>query len=326
MTMHTPRIGRRGSSHHPITSSSLPTSHHYILPKIPISSTIESSLIPEGMVGHFSGGRVGGSPVTLGGSPGVLGDPSGILDSTTSTEGDDEEIIDDDDEEEEEGEEDNSRWDMDLLSNPSSPPPLSPPGPRPREHRVDEEDKELARTVGSPAFLSPELCCPASDEGRDQPVNHMLDVWALGITLYCLCYGQCPWWGRGEWQLFHSITHDPLPIPDTEEDDQLIDLLHRMLNKNVQHRLPLQRIKSHPWTLQDLEDPQAWLRNTDVESCTRVRVNAAEVHGAVETLKDKVKGKLRRLSTSLGWSPLHQSSTSLSSTRSSTPLTQPPKE
>ncbi|KAI9226900.1 MAG: kinase-like domain-containing protein, partial [Piptocephalis tieghemiana] len=166
-----------------------------------------------------------------------------------------------------------------------------------KDLRMDEEDKELARTVGSPAFLAPELCS-TSEEVRDQPVNHMLDVWALGVTLYCLCYGQCPWWGRGEWQLFHSITHDPLPIPDTEEDTELIHLLQGMLNKNVHHRLSLQQVKSHPWTLRDLEDPEAWLRDTDVETCTMVKVNAAEVHGAVETLKDKVKGKLRRLSTS----------------------------
>jgi [calcium/calmodulin-dependent protein kinase] kinase len=58
------------------------------------------------------------------------------------------------------------------------------------ETEVHEEDEaiELAKTVGTPAFYAPELC--RTDFSAETPhIDGGIDVWALGVTLYCLIYG-----------------------------------------------------------------------------------------------------------------------------------------
>lgn len=133
-------------------------------------------------------------------------------------------------------------------------------------------DRELAETAGTPAFFAPELCCagdlplsPTSEEeGSASPtekphhrprITKAIDVWALGVTLYCFVFGRCPFTAATEFELFDTIPTEPLKFPNPEEmgfdiSDDLKDLLHRLLTKNPEERITLEEVKVRGRVLQ----------------------------------------------------------------------------
>ncbi|KAF3222918.1 hypothetical protein TWF106_005346 [Orbilia oligospora] len=79
---------------------------------------------------------------------------------------------------------------------------------------LDQTDIELAKTVGTPAFFAPELCYSDIMKPRPQ-ITEAIDVWALGVTLYCLIFARCPFMASGEYELYNIIETQELFIPNT---------------------------------------------------------------------------------------------------------------
>lgn len=148
---------------------------------------------------------------------------------------------------------------------------------------VQFNEMELAKTVGTPAFFAPELCrtnfssnnsnaSMATDMSKSPsgsllpPVNHKIDIWALGVTLFCLLFGKVPFNAESEFKLFDVIVNEDLKFPagpdsfhspqevTSEEFESAKDLLRRMLDKDSNTRIDIPEIKQHPFVLMDLED------------------------------------------------------------------------
>ncbi|KAI8922664.1 kinase-like domain-containing protein, partial [Entophlyctis helioformis] len=75
---------------------------------------------------------------------------------------------------------------------------------KPRNPAADE--LELAKTAGSPAFFAPELTYAP-------PIGAPIDIWAMGVTLYCLVFGKVPFIADTEFELFNVIVRQPLLFP-----------------------------------------------------------------------------------------------------------------
>uniref|UniRef100_A0A2K5E4K3 Calcium/calmodulin dependent protein kinase kinase 2 n=1 Tax=Aotus nancymaae TaxID=37293 RepID=A0A2K5E4K3_AOTNA len=101
-------------------------------------------------------------------------------------------------------------------------------------------DALLSNTVGTPAFMAPE----SLSETRKIFSGKALDVWAMGVTLYCFVFGQCPFMDERIMCLHSKIKSQALEFPDQPDiAEDLKDLITRMLDKNPESRIMVPEIK-----------------------------------------------------------------------------------
>ncbi|EGG11108.1 uncharacterized protein MELLADRAFT_29246, partial [Melampsora larici-populina 98AG31] len=80
--------------------------------------------------------------------------------------------------------------------------------------RSGSNDQALRKTEGSPAFMAPELCSPNTFGKGERPgVGKGIDIWALGVTLFCLLFGRTPFKAPNEYELFNVIWREAVVIP-----------------------------------------------------------------------------------------------------------------
>lgn len=149
---------------------------------------------------------------------------------------------------------------------------------------MDESD--LSKFAGTPMFLAPEILVDTSadastlttttlttenpdEAGSSTPrrrpsITKAIDVWALGVTIYCLLFGSLPFNGDTEFSIYRSIREDDWPLPETMGVDRiptgerhpakqkkgreteghlLVHLLEGLLQKDPKKRLTLEETK-----------------------------------------------------------------------------------
>ncbi|PSC68038.1 Replication factor C subunit 5 [Micractinium conductrix] len=98
------------------------------------------------------------------------------------------------------------------------------------------------RTLGTPAYLAPEICAGEAYHGR------AADVWALGVSLYHFIFGELPFKGESVLDLYDSVATDEVPYPrDRPISHELQDLFLRLLHKDPRHRCTVAEVLQHPW-------------------------------------------------------------------------------
>ncbi|PPQ92573.1 hypothetical protein CVT25_007265 [Psilocybe cyanescens] len=221
------------------------------------------------------------------------------------------------------------------------------------------DESGLTRRAGTPSFLAPEVIyehthdvpgsislsstalqsstslvstSPASPIERPE-ITKSIDVWALGVTLYCLLFGTTPFVASqgsnsthgSEFSLYISICNDDWPVPpvigfdripsggrhpDSDaEGANIIHLLDHFLQKDSHLRITLDEVKTqrsidgsqkHPWLLQDLDNPQKWLQITSPSSA-KINVSLNDTSNAMSAVRFQWRwgGKLVRHVSSL---------------------------
>jgi serine/threonine protein kinase len=164
---------------------------------------------------------------------------------------------------------------------------------------LPENDLDLAKTAGSPAFFAPELCQFDVDKPRPL-ITKAIDVWALGITFFCLLFGREPFPGvYGEMELYEKICTVPIQVPEEYEnsiDADAKDLLYRLLTKDPNERIGLYQVRRHPFITKDLPDPKKWAESTDLAQTSQpLQVTAQEVESAVTSFGNIVRRTLAQV-------------------------------
>lgn len=126
------------------------------------------------------------------------------------------------------------------------------------------DDRELGKTVGTPAFFAPELCQFVNNRlsmlDTKSNIDKRIDLWSLGVILYCMMFHELPFNGKNEFGLFKRIVNSPLKIPrvkqfsefDRKEFELLVDLIEHLLVKEPNERYTIVDIKNHGFTTFDL--------------------------------------------------------------------------
>nr|XP_043867983.1 calcium/calmodulin-dependent protein kinase kinase 2 isoform X1 [Solea senegalensis] len=143
-------------------------------------------------------------------------------------------------------------------------------------NQFEGADALLTSTVGTPAFLAPETL----SETRKNFSGKALDVWAMGVTLYCFAFGVCPFMDERILSLHQKIKTQPVVLPERVDiSDDLKDLLMKMLDKNPESRISVAQIKVHPWVTRHGAEP---LPPEDDNCCMLIEVTEEEVENSVK--------------------------------------------
>jgi NIMA (never in mitosis gene a)-related kinase len=100
------------------------------------------------------------------------------------------------------------------------------------------ETSNMAQTVvGTPYYLSPELC-------EEKPYNNKSDIWSLGCVLYELCTQKHPFEAQNQGALILKILRgkfNPIPITYSKSLSAMLD---KLLTKDFRKRPGLDEILS----------------------------------------------------------------------------------
>ncbi|KAJ8280182.1 hypothetical protein GJAV_G00051520 [Gymnothorax javanicus] len=157
-------------------------------------------------------------------------------------------------------------------------------------------DAFLSSTAGTPAFMAPEML---TDDYKIFS-GKALDVWAMGVTLYCFVFGKCPFIDDYILALHNKIRSRPVEFPETPTiSEDLKGLILGVLEKDPALRTTIPQIKVHPWVTRGGTDPLP----LEEEHCTVVEVTEEEVQNSVKLVPSLsavilVKSMLRKRSFS----------------------------
>ncbi|KAJ9607534.1 hypothetical protein H2200_007612 [Cladophialophora chaetospira] len=171
------------------------------------------------------------------------------------------------------------------------------------EHDVSmvDDERELARSVGTPGFWAPELCWddPSMfEEGEGVKITGAIDLWALGVTLYCMVYARLPFYASETMGLHEAICTSEVFLPatrlvpvDTTQErptsqvpssinsnkrldyelkfevvpDAVRELIRQLLVKDPTKRMTIEQAKNHDWVVEGMQDPSQWIQNPALE-------------------------------------------------------------
>jgi serine/threonine protein kinase len=146
-----------------------------------------------------------------------------------------------------------------------------------KEDMIFMDDSALSKTAGTPSFYAPEvisddqyksfssdsLATPAQSIPRRQ-ITKAIDIWALGVTLYCFLFGRVPFDPQdqseftlyrlicdGDWGVLETMGSDRVPTfgrdpPNTYRDTEgytAVKLLGRLMKKDPSKRIGLDQVK-----------------------------------------------------------------------------------
>jgi len=102
-----------------------------------------------------------------------------------------------------------------------------------------DDEPYLDTACGSPAYAPPEMII-------GKKYSKAVDIWSLGVMLYAMVVGRLPFDDQSLKRVLKKIVYTQLEIPITLSA-QLIDLLSKLLEKNPESRITIEKIKEHPW-------------------------------------------------------------------------------
>ncbi|XP_020576259.1 serine/threonine-protein kinase GRIK1-like [Phalaenopsis equestris] len=113
-------------------------------------------------------------------------------------------------------------------------------------HAFEDDNDLLWRSPGTPVFTAPECCIGLNYHGKTA------DVWAVGVTLFCMIFGHCPFIGESLQETYDKIVNSPLHISE-DLDPELEELLHGLLCKDPNQRMTLESAALHPWLTRETD-------------------------------------------------------------------------
>ena len=99
---------------------------------------------------------------------------------------------------------------------------------------------EMNNSAGTFAFMPPEAHKDGAYKGKPA------DIWACGITLFYMITGKLPFSSRKVGDFCNLPKEFHIEFPE-DFGEELKDLIRAMTDMNPSLRIPVRKIKKHPW-------------------------------------------------------------------------------
>jgi len=108
--------------------------------------------------------------------------------------------------------------------------------------------RTLTKRIGTLLYMAPQVF-------TGEKYGKKCDVWSLGVLFYELIFKKLPWLGDNAKDLFKNIKHSPLDLDnDQAVDENVKDLLKKILKKTEEKRLDFEDILNHDVFKKNLPD------------------------------------------------------------------------
>lgn len=99
--------------------------------------------------------------------------------------------------------------------------------------------------AGTLRYMAPEVL-----QSAYTTANPAIDIWAVGVMMYCMVFDKFPFNGETSAIIKEKIINGNYRIPrGTPVTEEFIDLLSKLLNKDPTERYTLNQIRNHKWLL-----------------------------------------------------------------------------
>ncbi|KAJ3026405.1 UNVERIFIED_CONTAM: Calcium/calmodulin-dependent protein kinase kinase 1, partial [Siphonaria sp. JEL0065] len=164
-------------------------------------------------------------------------------------------------------------------------------------HMFNEgEDDRIIDKNTSPLFCPPEAC-QMDGESTGIIKGFPFDVWSMGVTLFCLVHGYCPFEDECIPDLYSKICNND-PMISSKLSNELRALIYDMLNKNPNQRPTIRQIRTHAWVTNFGKEPLI----SESENCVIEHVTEEEIENAVspgQKLIEQVKKIIRKVTSKI---------------------------
>ena len=97
--------------------------------------------------------------------------------------------------------------------------------------------------------MPPESCDPEIEKFS----GILSDVWALGVTMFCMAFNRLPFSGGNEYLIMENIRTNPVVIPAQQAEaerplsEDFMRVLLKIMEKDAAKRMNLDKLISDPW-------------------------------------------------------------------------------
>ena len=131
------------------------------------------------------------------------------------------------------------------------------------KYLTKKKNNVLSGIVGTSIYCSPEVIDNSYDEKSDE--------WSCGVLMYILLYGDTPFAGNTEEEIFENIKNYNIDFDKLDVSENCLDLIKKLINPKKQYRIKALEALRHPFFTEKLNPKNILTHHKDLSILKRYK-------------------------------------------------------